>query len=178
VAADTPQLTPSTKSQRSVVDSQALMGVATNRSVDRLAAAAGLLDAAPLQFEAVDDVPMGGVLCALPALLALARLRSLESLRYRAPGEWGKLLGLDRSPEVKTMRNKLGVLCDEPGRAQRFGSVLAKEWMSNDEQAAGTLYIDGHVRVYTGHLTKLPGRPAVLRCDANRRSGFVERVAR
>jgi len=104
--------------------------------------------------------------------------KAIESLRYQAPGEWGKLLGLDRSPEVKTMRNKLGVLCDEPGRAQRFGSVLAKEWMSNDEQAAGTLYIDGHVRVYTGHLTKLPGRPAVLRCDANRRSGFVERVAR
>jgi len=28
-------------------------------------------------------------------------------LRYCAPGEWGKLLGLDRIPEVKTIREKI-----------------------------------------------------------------------
>ena len=44
----------------------------TLRSTDRLAAAVGLLGAAPLEFAAVDDVPMGGVLCALPALMSLA----------------------------------------------------------------------------------------------------------
>ena len=31
----------------------------------------------------------------------------MEALRYRAPGEWGKLLGLDRAPEVKTLREKV-----------------------------------------------------------------------
>jgi hypothetical protein len=31
--------------------------------------------------------------------------------------------------------------------------------MENAPDAAGTLYIDGHVRVYHGHLTKLPKRP-------------------
>ena len=155
--------------------------------MDRLAAAVGLLDAAPLEFESVDDVPMGGVLCALPALLTLgllrhtrdsfslpkgfypietiflalaflqlARIRSLESLRYQAPGEWGKLLGLDRIPEVKTMREKLGLLVSESGRAQKWSSMLAKEWMAAQPEAAGTLYIDGHVRVYHGALTKLP----------------------
>jgi hypothetical protein len=32
----------------------------------------------------------------LLALMALARVPSLEQLRYVAPGEWGKLLGLAR----------------------------------------------------------------------------------
>jgi transcription-repair coupling factor (superfamily II helicase) len=31
--------------------------------------------------------------------MALTRLKSIEALRYCAPGEWGKLLGLDRIPE-------------------------------------------------------------------------------
>jgi biotin operon repressor len=179
----------STKSERSEADSRGLFGVATLRSMDRVCAAVGLIAAAPLEFQTVDDVPMGGVLCALPALLALgllshtretfalpngfypiesifialallalARVRSLESLRYQAPGEWGKLIGLDRIPEVKTMREKLGLLCAEPGRAQRWSSALAKEWMAAAPEAAGTVYVDGHVRVYHGNLTKLPRR--------------------
>ena len=178
------------KSDRSVADSQTLMGAATGRTLDRVAAAMGLLDEAALEFEAADDIPQGGVLCALPALitlgllrhsrsafslpkgfypietiflviafLALARIRSLEALRYLPPGEWGKLLGLDRIPEVKTLREKLSVLCDEAGRAQRWSGELAKEWMeATAPDAAGTLYIDGHVRVYHGKLTKLPRR--------------------
>ena len=32
------------------------------------------------------------------ALMALGRIPSLEALRYEAPGEWGKLMGLDRIP--------------------------------------------------------------------------------
>jgi hypothetical protein len=44
------------------------------------------------------------------ALLALARVSSPEDLRYEAPGEWGKILGLDRVPEVKTLREKLTLL--------------------------------------------------------------------
>lgn len=179
----------STKSERSQADGQGLFGVATLRTMDRIAAAVGLIGAAPIEFESADDVPMGGVLCALPALLslgllshtrdafslpkgfypiesiftvlaflALARVRSLEGLRYQMPGEWGKLIGLDRIPEVKTMREKLGRLCDEPGRAQRWSSALAKEWMTATPEVAGTIYVDGHVRVYHGGLTKLPRR--------------------
>ena len=165
------------------------MGVGTVRTLDRLAAAVGMLEAAPLQFEPVDDVPMGGVLCALPALLslgllrhtrdtfslpkgyypietifvvlaflALTRIRSLEALRYQAPGEWGKLLGLDRIPEVKTLREKLGLLCQDPDKVRAWSGTLAKEWMHDDPDTAGVLYIDGHVRVYHGHLTELPRR--------------------
>jgi len=180
---------PTSKSQRSVADSQATMGVATGRTLDRVAAAMGALDGAPLEFEAADDIPQGGVLCALPALLALgllhrtretfslpkgfypidtiflvmgflalARVRALEELRYQSPGEWGKIIGLDRIPEVKTLREKLSLLCDEAGRAQRWSGEIAKEWMKASPEAAGTLYVDGHVRVYHGKLTKLPRR--------------------
>lgn len=49
----------------------------------------------------------------LVAFLALARVKSLESLRYCAPGEWGKVLGLDRIPEVRTLREKLQLRGEE-----------------------------------------------------------------
>jgi hypothetical protein len=178
-----------TKSQRSVADEQAALGVATTRFEDRLLASLGKLQAAAIQFEAVADVPKGGVLCALPALLALgllhhsrevfslpsgyypletiflsigllalARVQSLEALRYEPPGEWGKLLGLDRIPEVRTLRTKLDLLCQEPQRVREWSGTLAREWMEAQPQSAGTLYIDGHVRVYNGDLTPLPRR--------------------
>jgi hypothetical protein len=178
-----------TKSQRSEVDAQAPLGVGTTRTLERVLAAMGQLDGAPIEFEVVDDVSQGGVLCALPALLvcgllrhtretfslpagyypiepiflalaflALARVASLEALRYEAPGEWGKLLGLDRIPEVRTLRDKIGLLCQPSGRAQRWSSILSREWMEGSPESVGTAYIDGHVRVYHGGLTQLPRR--------------------
>src|SRR5207245_10135330 len=65
----------SSKSQRSVSDSEAAMGMGCTRVLDRVAAALGGLEAAPVEFEAVADVPSGGVLWALPALLANGLLR-------------------------------------------------------------------------------------------------------
>jgi hypothetical protein len=92
------------------------------------------------------------------AFLALARVPSLEALRYQPPGEWGRLRGLDRIPEVRTLRQKLSALCaqGEPGR--QWSSTLAREWMEAQPESAGTLYVDGHVRVSHGHLTELPRR--------------------
>ena len=163
--------------------------MATTRLEERLLASLGKLEVAPVCFEAVQDVPSGGVLCALPALLALgllrhsqknfslpagyyplatiflviaflalARVKSLERLRYEPPGEWGKLLGLDRIPEVRTLREKLQILCQDGQKVGEWSHTLAQEWMEADPQSAGTLYIDGHVRVYHGHLTELPRR--------------------
>jgi hypothetical protein len=43
----------------------------------------------------------------LLAYMSLARVKSVERLRYVQTGEWGKLLGLDRSPEVRTLREKI-----------------------------------------------------------------------
>ena len=57
---------PSTLSERSLADSQAEMGYGTTRPLERVMASCGLLTSAELEFVAADDVPNGGVLCALP----------------------------------------------------------------------------------------------------------------
>jgi len=101
--------------------------------------------------------PLESIFLAM-AFVALARVGSLEALRYEPPGEWGKVLGLDRIPEVKTLRGKLEHLCADEQQVRRWSSTLAKEWMQAEPQSAGTLYIDGHVRVYHGTLTELPRR--------------------
>src|SRR4030081_3566190 len=64
----------STKSERSIADIQAPLGRATTRSLERVAASVGMLNGAPIEFELVKDVPDGGVLFALPALLLLGLL--------------------------------------------------------------------------------------------------------
>lgn len=92
------------------------------------------------------------------ALMALGRIPSIEALRYEAPGEWGKLMGLDRIPEVRTLRQKLSQLCAQEGSAQRWSSALAEQWMKDEPQWTGVFYADGHVRVYHGKLTDLPRR--------------------
>jgi hypothetical protein len=163
------------------------MGNGATRSLERVAAAMGELESAPIEFQATCDVAQGGVLLALPALLAagllrctpqmyqlpngfyglesiflllglmaLARIRSLEQLRYQAPGEWGKLLGLDRIPEVRTLRAKLKLLCQDLGQAMRWNAALAKEWMARQNATELYFYCDGHVRVYHGDQTTLP----------------------
>ena len=53
------------------------LGVATTRLEERLLASLGKLEVAPVCFEAVQDVPSGGVLCALPALLFWGETRWL-----------------------------------------------------------------------------------------------------
>ena len=163
------------------------MGYATTRAAERVAASIGALASAPIQFAAASDVPKGGVLLALPALLAagllrhtaelyqlpngfygiasiflllalmgLARIKSIEQLRYVAPGEWGNLLGLDRIPEVRTLRQKLEILCRQAGRAMLWNTALAREWICGQDEGEMVFYVDGHVRVYSGDLTALP----------------------
>jgi hypothetical protein len=91
----------------------------------------------------------------LLAFMALLRVKSIEKLRYQAPGEWGKFLGLDRIPEVRTLRKKIRILTDQ-GDPKGWSSSLSKDWLEENEIASSVLYIDGHVRVYYGDQTKLP----------------------
>ena len=164
------------------------MGMGCTRVVERVCAAVGLLQEAPSRFERAESVAQGGVLWALPALLAngllrraqecfrlapgfysltqilvllatlaLARVKTLERLRYQPAGEWGTLLGLDRIPEVRTLREKVKELA-QPEAVNEWGKTLAQEWMAEEPEAAGFLYVDGHVRVYHGAQTKLPRR--------------------
>ena len=74
-------------------------------------------------------------------------------LRWQPPGELGKLLGLDRIPEVRCLRNKLSALSGEG--AVEWGELLSKKWMDDYPDLAGVLYVDGHVRLYGGK-EKLP----------------------
>ena len=77
------RLEPATsKSTRTVVDAIAAdgMGTACTRTEERTAAAFGVCDGAPVQFESCVDVSKGGVLCALPALLANGLLEGAEQL--------------------------------------------------------------------------------------------------
>ena len=78
-------------------------------------------------------------------------------IQYDTPGELGKLMGLDRIPEVRCLRNKMAALSENEA-PERWASVLSQEWMKQNLELAGTLYADGHVRLYHGRQTTLPRR--------------------
>lgn len=89
------------------------------------------------------------------AVMALLRVRTPEQVASHAPGEVGRLLGLDRVPEVKTLRRKLAELA-ATRQATAFHRGLAERWIAHDPEAVGFLYVDGHVRPYHGHQHRLP----------------------
>jgi hypothetical protein len=91
----------------------------------------------------------------LLALMALCRLKTAEDLRYTAPGEWGKLLGLDRIPEARTLREKIKLLSQD-NAPEKWGTHLSQQWLDATQNSDGVFYVDGHVRVYHGAQTKLP----------------------
>ena len=93
----------------------------------------------------------------LLGLMALGRLRRPEALRHMPPGEIGKVIGLDRVPEVRTLRQKIAWMAKN-GTPIEWMKDLSRTWMEEDPQEAGYLYIDGHVRVYHGSATSLPRR--------------------
>jgi len=86
-------------------------------------------------------------------VMALLRVKRVEGLKEKAPAVLGRLLGLDRAPEVKTLRLKLKALAEDVGRAERFGRALASERVKQREELVGLLYVDGHVRAYHGEQT-------------------------
>jgi Transposase protein len=82
-------------------------------------------------------------------LMALWRIKRPEGLKEHSPQDLGRVLGLDRAPEVKTLRRKLARLA-VVGRAAQFGQALAQQRVALRGEALGFLYTDGHVRVYHG----------------------------
>jgi len=82
-------------------------------------------------------------------LMALWRIKRPEALKEHSPADLGRVLGLDRAPEVKTLRRKLARLAAH-GRAAEFGRALAERRVAERGAAIGFLYVDGHVRVYHG----------------------------
>jgi transposase len=82
-------------------------------------------------------------------LMALWRIKRPEALKEHDPARLGRVLGLDRTPEVKTLRSKLSRLASAH-RADRLGAELARLRVQQRGQLMGFLYVDGHVRVYHG----------------------------
>src|SRR5437899_2752255 len=82
-------------------------------------------------------------------LLALLRIPRPEALKEYSPGELGRIVGLARMPEVKTLRRKLSQLAARKG-GQALGQEIAQRRIRQPGHAFGFLYVDGHVRAYHG----------------------------
>ena len=113
----------------------------------------GVLDEARAVYGSIGPA-FYGLRTTLVALLfmALLRIKRPEALKEHSPPDLGRLLGLDRAPEVKTLRRKLARLA-ALGRATEFGRRLASRRVELRGDAMGFLYVDGHVRVYHGIRT-------------------------
>jgi len=88
----------------------------------------------------------------LLAFMYLCRIKNPEQLKTINPGDFGKLLGLDRVPEAKCLRKKLKQICEQH-KSTKWNMELAKEWSSGEQNEF--YYIDGHVQVYHGYKARL-----------------------
>lgn len=112
------------------------------------------------------------------SLMALLRVKRAEHLRHHSPPMMGRVLGLDRAPEVKTLRRKVALLAMR-GRSEEFQRALARRRAEANPEAMGFLYCDGHVRPYSGkidipkaHVTRMRlSMPATVDHWVNSRDG-------
>ena len=93
------------------------------------------------------------------AHMALCRIKTAEQLQYQAPGEFGKLLGLDRVPEVRCLRHKLAALSVADG-PEKWAGVLSRDWLEAAPELAGAL-LCGRAR---SSLSWQPDRAAQTLC--------------
>jgi prepilin-type processing-associated H-X9-DG protein len=110
----------------------------------------GLLDAA----RAVYGLPRAAFYSLRSLLLTLVFSCLLgeprvEGLSRVDPVAIGRLIGLDRAPEVGTMRRRMEALCSLRRAGDLFGA-LARHHAEAHPEAMGILYVDGHVRAYHG----------------------------
>jgi hypothetical protein len=155
-----------------------------SRTLERQAARFGQLVEAEPVFTEGRQLPLAGLLLALPTLeatgllevaegvygklangfyglrsvlltlvlLALLREPRAEGATRVVPADLGRILALDRAPEVSTIRRRLGELA-EAGQAGQLMAALARRHVDTHPDAVGFLYIDGHVRAYHGTRT-------------------------
>jgi transposase len=102
-------------------------------------------------------------------LMFLARINRPEHLKEHSPQELGAVLGLDRAPEMKTLRRKIHRL-SALNKSLEFMNQLMRRHLRRKEAAKLWLFVDGHVSVYSGrrklkkqHVTRLRiSMPSVL----------------
>ena len=86
------------------------------------------------------------------SFMYLSRIKNPEQLKHLSPGEFGKLLGVDRIPEAKCLRKKIKGICSQ-GKREKWNMSLASYWSKEEENEF--YYIDGHVQVYSGSKARL-----------------------
>ena len=113
-------------------------------------AASGLLETAhevygelPNGFYSLDTMLCEGV---FRALLGQARAEGATRID---PVALGRVLGLDRAPEVKTIRRKIGLLA-KADKADDWITAMARRHVSACPEQAAVCYVDGHVRAFQG----------------------------
>ena len=94
-------------------------------------------------FYSLDAMLCEGVFRAL-----LGQARAEGAARVDPPA-LGRVLGLDRAPEVKTIRRKIALLA-EAGKAGDWITAMARRRVQACPEQAAVCYVDGHVRAYQG----------------------------
>jgi len=82
----------------------------------------------------------------------LCRIKNVEQLKHISPGEFGKLLGLDRIAEARTLRDNMAEIVDQH-HSMQWNCSLAKQWIEIEN--VNIFYVDGHVKVYSGYAATL-----------------------
>ena len=125
-------------------------------------AQSGLLDCARQVYGRLRNGFYGlEVMLIVLVFMALLREARAEGATRIPPDALGRVLGLDRAPEVKTIRRKLAGL-SAAGKAADLQLALARHHAAASPDTLGFLYIDGHTRAYFGkraiqkmHLARL-----------------------
>jgi hypothetical protein len=145
-----------------------LLALPALQATGLLACARHVFGALPNGFYGLESVLLEA------ALRTLAGQARAEGATRIDPAAFGRVLGLDRAPEVKTIRRRLGQLAGT-GKADRLVAAMAQTHLARTVTSVGTgtadeqgapvgmvLYVDGHVRAYQGgrkigktHLARL-----------------------
>lgn len=115
--------------------------------------ASGIFDIADTVFGSIGPAFYGLRTSVLTfVLMALFRIKRAENLKEVSPSDLGRIVGLDRALEMKTLRRKLQELAVR-GKSLDFMRLLAKARAVQHSNDLAYLYVDGHVRVYSGQET-------------------------
>ena len=136
-----------------------LLAIPALQATGLLSCATTVFGCLPNGFYGLDTMLIEGV------LRALAGQPRAEGATRIDPHALGRILGLDRGPEVKTIRRKITTLATT-GRADELLAAMAATHVARldatDPDLLAVFYVDGHVRAYQGgakiaktHLSRL-----------------------
>lgn len=112
--------------------------------------ALGLVEAARQVFSLPRSIIFGVRAVTLSLLfMTLLGKPTVESAKHLRRAEFGALVGTDRAPCVKTLRRKLEAMVAQM-HATELGMHLARRWVEAGIVATRYLYVDGHMKAYSG----------------------------